>query len=332
MKRSAPGTLTTSLVMIALAAVVLAQPRDPTKLPVAVSFADYAFPGLLTAVYNFELKRINDEPRVRGYYVAMFRAFNQQCGEAPPAETQYMMEYAFPEVREMKRNPGRGLATAAERLLGRSPSRGDLVAEQLTEGTDDALLFSKRYGCQTPAFLHMRQNLYGVFQRSYQSSPTGPRDDIRLFALMSPAHRRKLGIPDPPRPAVHWWTPLLGRWKGTLQTSYGPRNLTVELIDPLDPAMKGVFSEFSYEMMDPDGKPSLTSTGKVMMTQGELPFVVTSSRHGTVHFPGRSRSPRASVEAAVSDDGATLTGFLLRQVPGAGSPLLKDAFTVRKEK
>jgi len=300
---------------------VAARQRDSTKTP-PVDFSAYGFPGLLKALYTDDFKRINDEPRVRAYYVGMSKAFTETCGEPPASETSYMMQYGFPETREMRRNPAAGLKDALERLMGR-PDRGTGYTgpRVASEGYEDARLFTRQFDCKATAFLRMRGNLFALFQRNYQSGPDGLLDDARLIPLTSVTHRRKNGIPDPPPPPVHWWTPLLGVWRGTIEEARGTRPLTMELVDFVDPSLRGVLSEVVIEYRDPPGDPMSISRSPVIR--------LTSEKNGLVEFPGSKKTDADRIEAAISADGQRITGVFIRDVPNPANQ--KSAITLTKQ-
>jgi hypothetical protein len=286
-----------------------AQVRNSTTPPAAVDFGDYGFPGLLKALYFDDFRRVNDEPRVRAYYVGMSKAFTEACGEPAPALTLQMMRFGFPEIRQMQRNPMAGLKDALERLMGR-PDRGTGYTgpRVALEGYEDARLFSQRYGCRTPAFLHIHTNLYWHFDGNDQSGPDGLMDDARLIPMMSASYRRENGVSDPPPPAVHWWTPLLGFWRGTIENPNGPQEITLELIDPVDPALRGVLSELKTAGRGPKGDLQINTRTPAIR--------LSSDKHGLVEFPGFPRtSSNQRIEGTVSADGKSINGFLLWDVP-----------------
>ena len=296
-------------VIVASALVSIAAAQTPkVKPPAPVAFdGSYVVPGLLDVLYKFDRKLIPDEHRVRAYYMGMFRAFNGSCGEPSSAfVTKTMLSYGFNEFRNVIRDPVREVPRVlADVLSGSSPQQGPAV---LKEGLDDAALFTKRYGCQTPVFLHMRQNLWSVGQMRYQSGPGELPNDTRLIAMMSPAYRKTSGVAEPARRPVQWWTPYVGYWVGTaMNEQYGSQQVRLMLVDPTDPAVNGVPSWW-FDRDKKDGDVWYDTPVQVSLTSKQGTFVFLSEPS--------TREARAAPNTqvvAASQDGKRMTGTITFQ-------------------
>lgn len=296
-------TLPLAVLIVASSLVSIAAAQPPiVKPPLPITFDDsYLIPGLLDVLYKFDRILIPDQPLVRAYYMGIYKEFTKLCGEPSAYVSDKMLSYGFNEYRAAKRTPvGDMPRILADVLTGKTLQQGPSV---LQEGIQDATMFTKRYGCQTPVFLHMRANLWWVGGMHYQNPPKEPPNDTRFFAMVSPAYRKIAGLPEPERRVVQWWTPYVGYWVGTsTNAQYGSRKILLMVVDPTDPSVNGVPSWLF--VVDEKSKDTLYL--------GDPVQVSLTSKQGTFVFLTERKTADGTGEgvqvAATSQDGKRMIG------------------------
>ncbi len=97
----------------------------------------------------------------------------------------------------------------------------------------------------------------------------------------------------------------LGHVAGYHSVSKRPSTVTLELVDFVDPGLRGVLSELSVEGRGPKGDLQIHTSSPAIC--------LTSEKHGTVEFPGHTgRVGNPRIIGTLSSDMKRITGFFLQ--------------------
>ena len=183
---------------------------DINKRVESASFptAGYKFPVLMTAIYLGKFNDVPDDKKTRSLVFSVLKSFADGCGPIPANVTFAAMSYGSDQARQLNRNPTAALGSMLQdfvKLRDQSLSQGFVKGFQnfvekrsiLTrEGLEDGALLLARHKCGTPVQVKFNRSLERLIFARSEKKPD-KYDDLEFAALMSPAFRRSLNIPDP---------------------------------------------------------------------------------------------------------------------------------------
>ena len=169
---------------------------------------EYKFPILINAIFNGRLDDIPDDRATRGLVFTFVKGFTDHCGEAPADVAIQVMPYASDIARKIYSDPvGGGFKVLEEMLRAAATAQRQGVVAGIEEylrrngvasqdAYDDAKILIARHGCVGEIQSHFYSNMARLI-KSRSSSEPATFDDVKFWALMSPAYRRQNNIPDP---------------------------------------------------------------------------------------------------------------------------------------
>lgn len=194
-----------SIIKVPLATVTAA----PAEAAPTEAVPNYHFSGLIEAIAAGNLRDIPDDQETRSQVGSILRAFTEECGEAPAEVALRAARYISPQLREMERNPGQGIANMLMDLANmrdRALDSGDFTgawtdyanknAAFRTEGMHDGKVFVVMHGCLSPEYGQFTRQLYSLIVDRSGRDPAR-YDEVEFSRMMSPWFREEMNFADP---------------------------------------------------------------------------------------------------------------------------------------
>lgn len=192
---------------------VIKVPHETVQSGAAVGVVEadpgYSFSGLIAAIESGSFEAIPDDQETRAQVGSILRAFTERCADAPADIAMKAARYISPQLREMERNPSRGIAQMLmdfANMRDRALDTGDFTgaitdfaqdrAAFRTEGIRDGRIYIRLHGCLSPEVDQFTRQLYSLISSRSGRDPSR-YDEVEYSRMMSPQFREQMNIADP---------------------------------------------------------------------------------------------------------------------------------------
>jgi hypothetical protein len=170
--------------------------------------SEYKFPGLIGPIFEGRLDDVPDDRATRGIVFSIVKGYADFCGPTPADVAMHAMPYASDLARQIYRNPAEGGFKVLEEILksaAKAQREGPMAGIEdflrkhgvvFQDGVDDARMLVERHQCAGKVQGQFYANLSRLISSRSSREPAA-FDDVKFWALMSPAYRRLHNIPDP---------------------------------------------------------------------------------------------------------------------------------------